>query len=155
TGATAGQVIAFDFGDSITTDGGTGLSGTTQFAGPSSATHIDQDGFAAGQLADVSVSDDGTVVGQFSQCHHRAVGKVASPEFANPYGLQRAGDQLYSDNAPSGPPILGGAGTGGRGSISGGALEGSNVDLGNELVSLIAFQRAFQANSRTVTTSDE
>ena len=155
SGATANQVITFDFGDSITTDTGTGLSGTTQFAGPSSVTHINQDGYAAGMLTDMQVSDDGTIVGQFSNGQRRAVARVAIAEFASAEGLQRAGDQLFSENAASGPPLLGGAGTGGRGSISGGTLEGSNVDLGNELVTLIAYQRAYQANARTVTTSDE
>jgi flagellar hook protein FlgE len=154
-GATANQVIAFNFGDSITTDGGTGLTGTTQFAGASSVTHINQDGYAAGILTDMQVSDDGTIVGQFSNGQRRPVARVAIAEFADTEGLQRSGDQLFSENATSGPPLLGGAGTGGRGSVSGGTLEGSNVDLGNELVTLIAYQRAYQANARTVTTSDE
>ncbi len=154
-GATANQAITFDFGDAITTKGGTGLAGTTQFAGPSSVTHINQDGYAAGMLTDLQVSDDGTMIGQFSNGQRRAVARVAIAEFASPQGLQRAGDQLFSENAASGPPLLGGAGTGGRGSVSGGTLEGSNVDLGNELVTLIAYQRAYQANARTVTTSDE
>ena len=155
TGATANQAIAFDFGDAITTDTGTGLSGTTQFSGASSVTHINQDGYAAGTLTDMQVSDDGTINGQFSNGQRRAVARVAITQFASPEGLQRAGDQLFSENAASGPPLLGGAGTGGRGSVSGGTLEGSNVDLGNELVTLIAYQRAYQANARTVTTSDE
>jgi flagellar hook protein FlgE len=154
-GATAAQATAFDFGDSITTNAGTGLTGTTQFAGPSSVTHINQDGYAAGMLTDMKIDDDGTVMGQFSNGQSRAVARIALAEFASPQNLQRAGDQLYSENGSSGQPLMGTAGTGGRGSMSGGSLEGSNVDLGNELVTLIAYQRAYQANAKTVTTADQ
>ena len=137
------------------TDSGTGLAGTTQFSGASSVTHISQDGYGAGMLTDMQVDDDGTIMGQFSNGQRRAVARVAIAEFASPENLGRAGNQLFADNQASGPPLLGAAGTGGRGSIAGGALEGSNVDLGTELVTLIAYQRAYQANARTVTTSDE
>jgi flagellar hook protein FlgE len=154
-GATANQAPVFDFGDSITTNAGTGLTGTTQFAGASSVTHINQDGYAAGMLTDMKIDDDGTVMGQFSNGQSRAVARIALAEFASPQNLQRAGDQLYAENGNSGQPLMGTAGTGGRGSMSGGSLEGSNVDLGNELVTLIAYQRAYQANAKTVTTADE
>ena len=85
----------------------------------------------------------------------RDVARVALAMFAAPAELGRNGDGLYSQSATSGEPLYGAAGVGGRGAISGGALESSNVDLGAELVTMIAYQRAFQANVKTVTTSDE
>lgn len=154
-GATAGQAITFDFGDAITTDGGTGLAGSSQFAGASSVTGVAQDGYGAGELIDVAVSDDGTVTGRFSNGQSRAMAQVALASFQSDDGLRRAGNQLYSETNASGQPLIGRASTGARGAISGGALEGSNVDLGAELVTMIAYQRAFQANARTVTTADE
>jgi flagellar hook protein FlgE len=154
-GATANQAIKFDFGDAITTDGGTGLTGTTQFAGSPGVLHINQDGYSTGTLSDVHVTDDGTIMGQFSNGQSRAVARVALADFAAPEGLQRAGDQLFAQTVDSGQALVDAAGTNGRGSISGGSLESSNVDLGNELVTLIAYQRAYSANAKTITTSDE
>ena len=69
--------------------------------------------------------------------------------------LTRLGDGLYAENSASGQALLGEVGTAGRSALSSGALEGSNVDLGAELVTMIAYQRAFQANVKTVTTADE
>ncbi|RMH42235.1 MAG: flagellar hook protein FlgE [Deltaproteobacteria bacterium] len=153
--ATPGQTITFDFGDSITTDGGTGLAGTTQFAGPSSVTRIDQDGYGAGELVDVTVSEDGTIVGAFSNGQRREIARLALATFTSEQGLVRAGNQLYAETRDSGQALIGAAGSGGRGAISSGSLEGSNVDVGEQLVTLISYQRAFQANARTVTTADE
>ncbi len=154
-GATPGQVITFDFGDAITTDGGTGLNGSTQFASASAVTATDVDGHGAGTLVDVMVADDGTVQGRFDNGETRALARVALATFGDEESLTRAGDGLYAQSSKSGEPLLAAAATGGRGAISGGALESSNVDLGDELVTLIAYQRAFQANVKTVTTADE
>jgi flagellar hook protein FlgE len=155
TGATPNQAISFDFGDSLTTDGGTGLSGTTGFSGPSEVIAVNQDGYAAGTLQDVSIAEDGTITGLFDNGQSRAVARVALANFQSEAGLRRAGAQLFEETAASGQPALGAAATGGTGHIAGNALEGSNVDLGQELVTLIAYQRAFQANARTVSTADE
>ena len=81
--------------------------------------------------------------------------QVALADFANEDGLKRAGDGLVMETPDSGNPLIDIPGTGSRGAVSSGALEASNVDLGNELVTLIAYQRAFQANAKTVTTADE
>ena len=81
--------------------------------------------------------------------------QVALADFANEEGLTRLGDGLVAETAASGKPLIDVPGTGARGALSSGALEASNVDLGNELVTLIAYQRAFQANAKTVTTADE
>ncbi len=154
-GATPGQVIDFDFGDAITTDAGTGLAGSTQFASPSNVTALAQDGLGSGSLVDVLVGEDGTITGRFSNGQYRAMARVALATFASDHGLRRSGNQLFGETADSGNPIIAAAATGGRGSVSAGALEGSNVDLGTELVTLIAYQRAFQANARTISTADE
>ena len=153
--ATPNQAITFDFGDSITTDGGTGLAGSTQFAGDSEVNAVDQDGYGAGTLQDVSIAQDGTITGQFSNGDSRAVARVALAHFAADSGLRRAGAQLFEATSESGQPALGLAATGGTGYIASESLETSNVELGQELVTLIAYQRAFQANARTVTTADE
>lgn len=154
-GAAAGQSIAFDFGDAITTDGGTGLTGTTQFAGNSTVTAINQDGYGFGDLVDVAVSDDGTLEGLFSNGQRRAIARVALANFNSVDGLSRAGDALFAESPTSGQPLIDGAAVGGRGAISSGTVEASNVDIGNELVHMIAYQRAFSANVKTVTTADE
>jgi flagellar hook protein FlgE len=154
-GATPGQSIQFDFGTSITTDGGTAGDASTQHAGASSVVSFDQDGREPGQLLDIITSDDGTVSGLYSNGETEPMAKLALASFRAPENLRREGDQLWVASRDSGQALLGESGTAGRGSIAGGALEGSNVDLGDELVTLIAYQRAFQANSRTITTADE
>jgi len=153
-GAQANQAITFSFGDPIAT-GGTGMAGSTQFASASTVKAQSQNGYAAGELVEVSVGDDGKITGRFSNGQSRAIAQVAVASFASDEGLVRAGGQLFTATHDSGEALVGAAGTGARGAISGGALEGSNVDLGSELVTLIAYQRAFQANARTVSTADE
>ena len=153
-GATPAQVIAFKFGDDIAS-GGTGLAGTTQFAGASAVNGLDIDGSAAGKLTEIAVSDDGKIRGVFDNGDKIVLAQVALADFANEEGLVRTGDGLVVETANSGKPLIDVPGTGARGAVSAGALEAANVDLSNELVTLIAFQRAFQANAKTVTTADE
>jgi flagellar hook protein FlgE len=148
------QAITFNFGDPIAS-GGTGLVGSTQFAGGSSVKSVSQDGYGAGTLSDVSIDGDGTVTGKFSNGQSRAIARLALANFSSENGLQRIGDQLFAATQASGQALVDAAGTGGRGSISSGSLEGSNVDLSSELVTLIAYQRAFSANSKTVQSADQ
>lgn len=152
--ANPGQTIDFDFGDAIA-DGGTGLGASTQFGSPSTTAGLSQDGYSAGTVSGISIESDGTVTGVFSNGQRRTLGQVAVADFASEHGLDRAGQGLWVETAASGEPLVGGAATGGRGSIVAGALEGSNVDIGREFVDLISFQRGFQANSRIITTADE
>jgi flagellar hook protein FlgE len=152
--ANPGQVINFTFGDDIAS-GGTGLAGSTQFAGASAVTSLDIDGHSAGKLTDIQISNDGTIRGVFDNGDKIDIAQLALADFANEEGLTRLGDGLVAETPSSGSPLIDVPGTGARGAISSGALEASNVDLGNELVTLIAFQRAFQANAKTVTTADE
>jgi flagellar hook protein FlgE len=152
--ATANQAITFNFGDPIAA-GGTGLAGSTQFSEPSSVKSSTQDGYAAGNLTDVAIGDDGTITGKFSNGQSRPVARLALATFAAEEGLQRAGGQLFAATPKSGAALVDAAGVGNRGAISSGALEESNVDLSAELVTLIAYQRAFSANSKTIQTADE
>ena len=154
TGATPNQAITFDFGDDLAS-GGTGLAGTTQFSGTSSVTSTDVDGRGFGNLTDLVINDDGTVDGVYDNGDRIALAQLALADFASQEGLSRAGDGLMCETAASGAALIDVAGAGARGSLVSGALEASNVDLGTELVTLIAYQRAFQANAKTVTTADE
>ncbi len=153
--ATGAQAIAFDFGTSITTDTGTGLDGTTQFASPSTVNEISQDGFAAGSVSAFTIADDGVITGVFSNGQRRTLGQVAVSNFASVDGLARAGNNLWLETGESGQALIGAAESGGRGAVTSGALEQSNVDLGREFVNLISYQRGFQANTRVITTADE
>ena len=153
-GATANQAIAFNFGDDLAA-GGTGLAGTTQFSGSSSVTSVDVDGHGFGNLTDLVITDDGRIQGVFDNGDRRDLATIALADFASQDGLERAGDGLVTETAASGQALIDAPGAGARGSLVSGALEASNVDLGNELVTLIAYQRAFQANAKTVTTADE
>jgi flagellar hook protein FlgE len=152
--ANPGQVIAFNFGDDLAS-GGTGIAGSTQNAAPSSVLSLDIDGHSAGKLTNIQISDDGKIHGVFDNGDRIDLAQVALATFAAEEGLSRVGDGLVMETPTSGKPVIDVPGTGARGAISSGALEASNVDLGNELVTLIAYQRAFQANAKTVTTADE
>jgi flagellar hook protein FlgE len=142
-GAAPGQAIDFD------------MKGMTQTANTSAVTGTTVDGRQAGSLTDVVVNSDGTVQGVYDNGDKIDIAQVGLADFANQQGLQRQGDNLYAATDASGQATIDAAGSGGRGSITAGALESSNVDLGNELVTLIAYQRAYEANSKTVTTADE
>ena len=152
--AAPNQAVAFNFGDDIAS-GGTGLAGTTQYAATSSVGATNIDGRASGKLTDVSVNSDGSITGTFDNGDSAKIAQVAIASFQNEEGLARAGDNLYAESADSGQPLVDVAGAGNRGSIAAGSLESSNVDLSNELVTLIAYQRAFEANSKTITTADQ
>lgn len=153
-GAVNPQPLSFNFGDALAA-GGTGLSGVTQFAAASTTTFIGQDGYGSGQLASIRIDSEGLVSGIFSNGQQRVLGQVGIAAFAAPDQLERMGGNLFQQTPSSGQPALGAAGAGGRGSIASGSLEQSNVDLADQFVRLIAAQRAFQANSKTVTTADQ
>ncbi|MFO0565950.1 MAG: flagellar hook protein FlgE [Polyangiaceae bacterium] len=154
TGATASQAITLDFGTPIS-GGGTGLDGSTQFASPSNVSSQSQDGYASGDFSGVMVDGQGVVMGLYTNGQKLAIGQLAVAKFRANEGLGRAGQNLWIETRDSGTAALGGAGGGGRGAVSAGALEGSNVDLAEEFVGLIQHQRSFSANSKTITTADE
>ncbi|WP_403021930.1 flagellar hook protein FlgE [Salinibacterium sp. GXW1014] len=127
----------------------------TGFAGLTTASVTNQDGRKAGTLQSFTLSADGTLVGSFSNGASEAIGRIALANFANPGGLEKAGNSSYRATFNSGNPELGTAGNGALGKLTAGALEMSNVDLSQEFTNLIVAQRGFQANARIITTSDE
>ena len=153
-GATPNQAIAIDFGTSIAA-GGTGLGGTTQFGSASAVSAQSQDGYDSGDLAGVKIDADGVVSGVYSNGQTVAAGRMAVAKFVSNDGLGRAGQNLWVATRESGDAALGAAGEGGRGALVAGALEQSNVDIAEQFVELIAHQRSFQANSKTITTADQ
>lgn len=153
-GAAPNQAFTFNFG-TPTSSGGTGLDGITQFGSPSNVSAQKQDGYASGALAGVKVEADGTVRGLYTNGEQIAVAKLAVAKFRSNDGLARAGHNLWMQSRESGEPAVGAAGSGGRASVVSGALEQSNVDVATQFVDLISHQRAFQANSKTITTADE
>ena len=127
----------------------------TQVAGPSAASATTQDGFASGTLVDYNIQKDGVIQGVFSNGQTLALGQIALASFANVQGLQRNGQNAYLASLASGAPNVGTPSTGGRGSLAGGSLEQSNVDIAKEFAQLILAERGYQANSKAVTTFDE
>jgi flagellar hook protein FlgE len=154
-GATANQAIELNFGDDIQNDGSTGLSGTTQFASDTAVSSQSQDGYASGEFSGLAIDGTGLVQGLYTNGQKITIGQLAVAKFRSNDGLGRAGQNLWIETRDSGTAALGAAGAGGRASVSAGALESSNVDLGEEFVGLIQHQRSFSANSRTITTADE
>ena len=154
-GATANQEINLNFGEDIQTDGSTGLAGTTQFASDTAVSSQSQDGFSSGEFSGLAIDGSGLVQGLYTNGQKITIGQLAVAKFRSNDGLGRAGQNLWIETRDSGTAALGAAGAGGRASVSAGALESSNVDLGEEFVGLIQHQRSFSANSRTITTADE
>jgi flagellar hook protein FlgE len=131
------------------------FNGLTQFGNTASAAAVSQDGSAAGALTSISVAQDGTVQGEFSNGNTLAIAQIAVAAFANTGGLQRVGSNAYGITPNSGPPVVGAAGSGDLGAIQSGSLEQSNVDVSQEFTNLIVAQRAFQVNARAITTTDQ
>jgi len=127
----------------------------TQVAAPSSTSSETQDGAGSGTLVNFSIGSDGTITGSFSNDKTQVLGQVALATFANNDGLQLQGNTDYSPTLASGQAVLGAPGTGGRGTLSGGALEESNVDIATEFANLIVAQRGFEADAKAVTTFDQ
>ena len=148
-GSAIGQHIELKFGTTQTTDGLTSTDNN------SSTADISQDGYASGELNGIRIDQSGTLVGSFTNGRSLGLAQVGVAKFANNQGLAGEGGNLFSRTANSGDPIIGAAQTAGRGKISASSLEMSNVDLSRSLTQLIVVQRGFQANSKTITTSDE
>ena len=143
------QTVNFNLGTPGTA---TGLS---QFGGFSTAQAVTQDGIGAGTLTRVSIDNEGIVQGQFTNGSIIAVAQLAVAAFNNEGGLIRAGNNFYTEGVSSGQPLIGVAGSGGRGSMQGAALEGSNVEISSEFTKLIVAQRGFQINARVITAGNE
>ena len=131
------------------------INNSTQFSEDFSVSQLDQNGFARGLLSGFTVSENGNINARYSNNESQVLGRVALANFDNQQGLRSIGDTNWAETNDSGPVLVGEATTSSFGSITSGALEDSNVELTEELVSLILAQRNFQANSQTLETLDE
>ncbi len=130
------------------------VSAITQFGGATTVQASSQNGNASGALDTVSIDTSGMVVGKFSNGKTLNLARVALAVFTNAGGLTRVGDTLFASSNNSGDPAIGTSGTGGRGTMTPGSLEMSNIDLADQFSKMIITQRGFQANSKIITTSD-
>jgi len=170
-GAPAGETLTFDSAGAITGGSPTSMTftpaggaaamtvgvdykSTSQFGSPFSVNALTQDGFATGRLSGIDISDTGVITSRFTNGQSRTLGQVAIATFNNAQGMRQLGDTSWAETFDSGAPLVGAPGSGAAGLIQSGALEGSNVDLTEQLVNMITAQRNFQANAQVITTAD-
>jgi flagellar hook protein FlgE len=127
----------------------------TQVASASTTSTTFQDGYASGTLLNFNVGSDGVIAGTFTNGKTSPIAQIVLSRFANQQGLLRQGDNSYTATLASGDPVVGTPGDGGRGTLTGGSLEQSNVDIATEFAKMIVAQRGFQANAKMVTTLDQ
>ena len=130
------------------------FTGTTQFGSSFSVNKLTQDGYTSGRLAGFSVGDNGIIQGRYTNGQSAVLGQVVLASFANPNGLQPLGNNMWSDTATSGAPLVGTPDSGSLGVLQSSAVEDSNVDLTAELVNMITAQRVYQANAQTIKAQD-
>ena len=147
-GSASGQTIALNFG----TLGG--FDGITSYDSKSNTENIAQDGYTGGTLNGLRIDQSGKIIGSFTNGHSMALAQVSMATFTNNNGLEKLGGNVWGETANSGGPVIGAASTGSRGKINASTLEMSNVDLSHAFTQLIVIQRGYQANSKTITTSD-
>lgn len=143
SGAVAPISLTLDYGNQ-----------TKQASSPFALAAVTQDGYAAGQLDNISIDGNGLVIATFSNGVSQAVGKIVLASFSNPEGLRQLGASKWAATGESGEPIVGEANAKGFGLIQSGALEQANVDITEELVALIAAQRNFSANAKAIETAN-
>ena len=148
-GSAANQQISLTLGTANKFDGMTSFDSTSATSG------ISQDGYTGGDLVGIRIDQSGTLVGSFSNGRSFGLAQVGMAKFTNSEGLSSTGSNVYNQTANSGDPIIGTAATAGRGFIQASALESSNVDLSKSLTNLIVIQRGYEANGKTITTSDQ
>ena len=132
----------------------TTMSATTGYQGTSTL-NGQVDGFTSGTLITFTIGSAGDITGVFSNGQTQLLGQIAMGSFVNPGGLLRQGQNLFASSSASGSSSIGVPGSGGRGSVTTGNLEMSNVDLATQFTSMITAERGFQANGKVITTSDE
>lgn len=148
-GSTANQQVNLAFGTTGAFDG------LTSFDQKSATSLINQDGYSGGDLNGVRIDQNGVLIGSFTNGRSLGLAQLSMAKFANNEGLMADGGNLFISSANSGDPTIGSAASGGRGAVFASALEMSNVDLSKSLTQLIVIQRGYQANSKTITTSDQ
>lgn len=148
-GSSPNQNISLNFGTPSQFDGITSFDRTSNTGG------VSQDGFPGGDLGDIRIDETGTLIGSFTNGRSFGLAQVSMAKFTNNEGLESNGGNTFIQTSNSGDPIIGQAAVGGRGFIQASSLEMSNVDLSRSLTQLIIIQRGYQANSKTITTSDQ
>lgn len=139
-------LIDFNFADAA--------NPTTQFGNPFGVNFMSQDGYASGQLAGFSTSEDGYVTARYTNGQTKKLGQVVMYSFNSPQGLQPVGNNQWAESSSSGPAKVGVPGGNNLGLLQSGAVEDSNVDMTAELVKMITAQRVYQANAQTIKTVD-
>ncbi|MGC4085792.1 MAG: flagellar hook-basal body complex protein [Vicinamibacterales bacterium] len=147
-GATAGTVNW----DVVLPNGNATLSG---FDSASATTSVSANGTTAGTIDTISINSEGELVASFGAGKSRVVAMLALATFNNQLGLVKLGGNRFGASDAAGQPNIGGAGTGGRGTVVGNTLEQSNVDIAQEFAQMILAQRGYQANSKSITVADE
>ncbi|KAA3650069.1 MAG: flagellar hook protein FlgE [Proteobacteria bacterium] len=142
-GANSPQAVTVDF------------AGSTQYGSAFGVNRQVQDGYASGRLSGITIAEDGTMQGRYSNGQSRNLGQVVLANFASPGGLLSLGSNLWGESPSSGQPLIGAPGSGSLGQLSAGSVEESNVDLTAELVNMITQQRAYQANAQSIRTQDQ
>ncbi|RPJ63780.1 MAG: flagellar hook protein FlgE [Acidobacteria bacterium] len=145
----AANVISWDLVDP------NGARALTSYASASATSTVSQNGSAAGTVQNIAITADGTILATGQDGKALAIAKIALATFSNPKGLVKLGSNRYGESLASGIANVGPAETGGRGTLIGSALEQSNVDLAREFTQMILAQRGYQANSKSITVSDE
>ncbi|QLK62447.1 flagellar hook-basal body complex protein [Enterobacteriaceae bacterium Kacie_13] len=140
-----GAALKFD----LDMDGMTQQASSTEMGSPTTT------GYAPGLMNGYMVGDNGQIIASYSNGQSQLIGQVVLSNFTNPGGLQSKGDNSWAETPESGQPSIGVAGTGNLGNLLGNRLEASNVELSNEMVNMIVYQRNYQSNSQTIKTQSE
>ncbi len=130
-------------------------TGTTQFGGEFARGNPNQNGYATGEYASMSIDSDGTIIAAYTNGETMRLGSLVLADFSNLQGLKPIGGNAWTETGASGQPILGRPGENGLATVKGQAVEESNVDMGQELVNMIIAQRTYQANAQTIKTQDQ
>jgi flagellar hook protein FlgE len=130
------------------------LTGSTQYGSDFGVNDITQDGYSSGRLAGFNISDDGVIIGRYTNSQSRTLAQIVLADFRNPQGLKPLGDNQWEETADSGLALVGAPMSGSLGVLQSSAVEDSNIDLTAELVNMITAQRVYQANAQTIKTQD-
>ncbi len=127
----------------------------TGYASTSTVKALTNDGYPSGVLRSLAIEGDGTITGYFTNGQTTSLGQLALADFANPWGLKKMGQNLFSETLTSGQAIVNMPGSGGLGEVKSNSLEMSNTDIGTEFINMITAQRAYQASAKVITTTDD
>lgn len=127
----------------------------TGYASTSTVKALTNDGYPSGVLRSLAIEGDGTITGYFTNGQTTSLGQIALADFANPWGLKKMGQNLFSETLTSGQAIVNMPGSGGLGEVKSNSLEMSNTDIGTEFINMITAQRAYQASAKVITTTDD